>query len=74
MTRRFTTTSNLTYKSNRKFLGIFTSAHSQSVFVTQSVNLSLVKFIFITFLCKYTLSTMAPRRKMCNEDSDSKLM
>jgi len=72
--RRFTTTSNLTYKSKRTFLAIFTSAHSQSVFVTQSVNLSLVKFNFITFLCKYALSTTAPRRKMCNEDSDSKLI
>lgn len=68
MMRRFTTTSNFTYKSKCTFLGIFTSAHSQWVY------LSLVKFNFIKFLCKYTLSTMAPRRKMCKEDSDSKLI
>jgi len=55
--------SNLTHRSKCTFLGIFTSAHSESAFVVQSVNLSCVKFIFITFFCKYTLSTMIPRKK-----------
>jgi hypothetical protein len=73
-TRRFTIMSNLTYRSKHTFLGIFTSALSEPAFVVQSVNLSHVKFIFITFLRKYTHSTMACMKKMCNEDTDSQLI
>jgi len=63
----------LTYKSKFTFLSIFNGAQSP-LFVAQSVNLSLVKFIFVTFLCKNTLVTTDPRRKMCSEDTDSKVI
>jgi hypothetical protein len=68
LTKRFTTTSNLTCKKKRILLGIFTSDHSHSTFVAQCSEPVACK---ISFRIKYILRTMVPRRKLCNEDNES---